>query len=322
MAAEPISSPANIVVAALYKFVALADYREIQPRLLDFCQQQGIKGTLLLATEGINGTIAGERAAIDRVLEHLRSDARLEDLEHKESFTDEMPFLRMKVKLKKEIVTLGVDGIDPTAAVGTYVEPKDWNDLISDPHVALVDTRNDYEYSIGTFKDAINPETESFREFPDYVKKTLDPKQHKKVAMFCTGGIRCEKATAYMLQQGYEEVYHLKGGILKYLEEIPREESLWQGECFVFDERVAVDHGLAEGSYDQCHACRHPISAEDKQSPEYQPGVSCPRCYGKRSSQQVASAAERQKQIELAKSRGQQHLGITMDKDKKKAGDC
>ena len=320
MTLEP-STTAAIVVAALYKFVKLPDYCEIQLRLLEFCQQQNIKGTLLLAEEGINGTIAGSREAIDRVLDYLHSDSRLADFEHKESCTDEIPFLRMKVKLKKEIVTLGVKGIDPSVMVGAYVNPQDWNQLISDPDVLLLDTRNEYECSIGSFKNAVNPRTESFRDFPNYVQRELQPSQHKKVAMFCTGGIRCEKATAYMLQQGFKEVYHLKGGILKYLEEIPREQSMWQGECFVFDERVAVDHGLIEGSYDQCHACRYPISETDKASPEYQAGVSCPLCYGKRSEEQVASAVERQKQIDLAKSRGQKHLGLTMEKDQKKVVD-
>ncbi len=301
----------TIVVAALYKFVSLPDYQQLQPDLLAFCQAQAVKGTLLLAEEGINGTIAGSRAGIDAVLAYLQADARLADLEHKESYTDEAPFLRMKVKLKKEIVTMGVSGISPTLQAGTYVEAKDWNALISDPDVLLIDTRNQYEVDIGTFKNAINPQTTNFREFPDYVSQTLDPAKHKKVAMFCTGGIRCEKSTAYLKNQGFAEVYHLKGGILKYLEEVPKEESLWQGECFVFDQRVAVDHGLAEGSYEQCFACRHPVSEADKASPEYEPGVSCPHCYAQKSDDQRARAAERHKQVQLSKARGEQHLGVT-----------
>ena len=215
----------------------------------------------------------------------------------------------MKVKLKKEIVTMGVEDIDPNKDVGTYVDAADWNALISDPDVILVDTRNHYEFEIGTFKGAIDPKTETFREFPAYAKANLDPQKHKKVAMFCTGGIRCEKSTAYMKQQGFDEVYHLKGGILKYLEDVPKEESLWEGECFVFDNRVAVNHALEKGSYDQCHACRFPITEEDKRSPMYQPGVSCPRCYESRSDKQISRFKERQKQMELARDRDESHIG-------------
>ena len=233
-----------IVVAALYKFVHLPDFAERREPILDYCVTQGIKGTILLAEEGINGTIAGSRAAIDAVLTFLRSDPRLTDLEHKESIADTHPFERMKVKLKQEIVPLGVPEIDPNQKVGTYVTPEEWNEIISDPDVVVIDTRNDYEVQIGTFKGAINPQTKAFREFPDYVRQHLDPSKHKKVAMFCTGGIRCEKASSFMLEEGFEEVYHLKGGILKYLEEVPTQKSLWEGECFVFDQRVAVRHGL------------------------------------------------------------------------------
>ncbi len=307
----------KIVVAALYKFVELEDYREIQPELLKHCEQYAVKGTILLAREGINGTIAGSRDAIDALLATLRTDPRLSDLTHKESYTDKIPFLRMKVRLKKEIVTMGVPDISPAEKAGTYVEPEDWNTLISDPEVLLIDTRNRYECDIGTFENAQNPQTDSFREFPDYVEKNLNPGTHKKIAMFCTGGIRCEKASAYMLSRGFEEVYHLRGGILKYLEKIKSEDSLWNGECFVFDDRVAVDHGLAEGSYEQCHACRHPISIEDKASEQYRPGVSCPHCYGKRSAAQVAGATERHKQMQLAKQRKQKHLGAVIERQKK-----
>lgn len=299
----------DIVVAALYKFVSLPDFREISGPLKAECEALGLKGTLLLAHEGINGTVAGTRAGIEGILAYLRADERLADLEHKESPSDDQPFYRMKVKLKQEIVTMGIEDIDPLRSVGTYVEPQDWNALISDPDVLVIDTRNHYEYAIGSFERAQDPETETFREFPRYVKDHLDPGQHKKVAMFCTGGIRCEKATAYMKEQGFEEVYHLQGGILKYLEEVPPEQSLWRGECFVFDNRVAVNHRLEPGSYDQCHGCRHPITEADKQSPQYMKGVSCPLCYDRLTEDQKTRFAERQKQIELARMRDQVHLG-------------
>ncbi|NIB44019.1 rhodanese-related sulfurtransferase [Pseudomaricurvus alkylphenolicus] len=299
----------QFVVAALYKFVSLPDFEAKREPLLAFCLEQGIKGTLLLASEGINGTVAGTREAIDRLLAYLKEDERLEDLSHKESFDAELPFYRMKVKLKKEIVTMGVEGIDPRDVVGTYVAPKDWNALISDPEVVLVDTRNDYEYELGTFEGAVNPDTRSFREFPQYVKDNLDPTRHKKVAMFCTGGIRCEKSTAYMKQQGFEEVYHLHGGILQYLEDVPSDESLWNGECYVFDNRVSVDHDLNPGSYDLCHGCREPITEEHKQSAQYIEGVACPRCYERQTPEQRARFMERQKQMELARGRNQVHIG-------------
>ncbi|QMS89258.1 rhodanese-related sulfurtransferase [Nostoc edaphicum CCNP1411] len=272
--------PENIqVVAALYKFVKLPDFAEKRAPLLSYCQAQDVKGTILLAQEGINGTIAGSRQSIDSVLWFLRSDPRLADLESKESYAETPPFERMKVRLKPEIVTLGLPEIDPNEQVGTYVSPQEWNDLISDPEVTVIDTRNDYEVNIGTFQGAENPQTGSFREFPDYVRHHLDPAKHTKVALFCTGGIRCEKASSFMLAQGFAEVYHLKGGILKYLEEVPAQESLWQGECFVFDERVAVSHGLEEGSCERCFCCGRPISEEDKVSPKYEQGISCPYCF-------------------------------------------
>jgi UPF0176 protein len=268
-----------------------------------------VRGTLLLANEGINGTIAGARIAINNVLTWLRNDPRLSDIDVKESFTDTLPFNRAKVKLKKEIVTMGVEGIDPKGAVGTYVNPKDWNSLISDPDVILVDTRNDYEFKVGTFRNAINPNTESFREFPNYVRENLDPIKHKKVAMFCTGGIRCEKSTAFLKKQGFDEVYHLKGGILKYLEEVPPEETLWEGECFVFDERVTVNLQLEKGNYDQCNACRLPITQEDKISKKYEQGVSCPNCFDKVTDIQKSRFMEREKQMMLARQRGEAHIG-------------
>lgn len=298
-----------IVVCALYQFVALPDYEALRQPLLDVMLAHHVKGTLLLANEGINGTIAGDRSGIDAVLAHLKQDERFQAIVYKESFDDTMPFYRSKVKLKKEIVTMGVEGIDPKHVVGTYVKPSEWNALISDPDVLLIDTRNDYEIGIGTFQGAINPNTKTFREFPDYVKTQLDPNRHKKVAMFCTGGIRCEKSTAYLKEQGFDDVYHLEGGILKYLEEVPEEQSLWQGECFVFDNRVAVNHQLEKGQYDQCHACRRPITEEDKQHQHYQPGVSCHHCYDEYSDEQRERFRQREQQMQLAKERGEAHLG-------------
>jgi UPF0176 protein len=309
----------QLVVAAVYKFVKLADSASLREPLLAQCDALGITGTLLLAEEGINGTIAGTRSGIDNILAYLRSDPRLGDLEHKESFAEHPPFYRMKVKLKKEIVTMGVPGIDPTERVGRYVKPEDWNALIRDPDVLLVDTRNDYEVDVGTFKGAVDPRITTFREFPDYVKRNFDPEKQPRVAMFCTGGIRCEKASAYMLQQGFPEVYHLQGGILKYLENIPAERSLWQGECFVFDQRVAVGHGLAPGHYELCYGCSRPITAEEKSSPKYQAGVSCPNCYDSLTPEKRAAALERQKQVELAKQRGETHIGKRRNKVAKAA---
>ena len=299
----------QIVVSALYHFVTLDNFRALRKPLYDFMVEHEIKGTLLLAQEGINGTVAGSRSAIDSLHQWLRADERLKELKSKESIDDSMPFYRTRVKLKKEIVTMGVTGIDPNRVVGTYVKAEDWNDLISDPEVTLIDTRKDYEVAIGTFKNAINPDTETFRQFPGYVKSNMDSTRHKKVAMFCTGGIRCEKSTAYLKEQGFEEVYHLQGGILKYLETVPEDESLWQGECFVFDNRVSVNHQLEKGSYDQCHACRLPITEADKKSEKYEPGVSCPACYDKKSEQQRKRFAERERQVQLARTRGEQHLG-------------
>lgn len=299
----------QFIIAAMYKFVRLPDYEKIQPKLLDFCREQNIKGTLLLAEEGINGTIAGTREGIDAVLAYLKKDERLTALEHKESISDELPFHRMKVKLKNEIVTMGQPNIKPIESQEVRVEPKDWNALISDPDVLVIDTRNEYEFQIGSFKNAISPDTTNFREFPDYVKQKLDPDKNKKVAMFCTGGIRCEKACAYMIEQGFDEVYQLNGGILKYLEEVSEDESLWEGECFVFDSRISVDHQLAEGSYDQCFACRRPISAEEKKLESYVIGVSCLRCIDETTEEQRENFAERQKQVELAERRNEQHIG-------------
>ena len=301
------------VVCALYRFVTLNDYESLQKPLQNFLHDHNLKGTLLLAHEGINGTVSGSPASIQALLSYFNNDPRLAGIDVKFSYDDTQPFYRAKVKLKKEIVTMGVEGIDPKQVVGTYVEPKDWNALILDPDVILVDTRNEYEVQIGTFKNALNPHTKSFREFPAYVKENLDPTKHKKVAMFCTGGIRCEKSTAYLKEQGFDEVYHLHGGILKYLEEVPQQDSLWEGECFVFDNRVTVNHALEKGIYDQCHACRMPITDEDKQHSHYQQGVSCHHCYGQKDAESIARFQEREKQIALAQQRGEQHIGADAD---------
>lgn len=298
-----------IVVSALYKFVSLENFEALKPPLLALMQSQGIKGTLLLAREGINGTVAGTASAIAELYAWFEKQPGLDNIAHKESRHEKAPFNRTRVKLKKEIVTLGVEGIDPARLAGTYVKPADWNQLISADDVTLIDTRNDYEVQIGTFKGAKNPVTQTFREFPDYVKNHLDPQKHKKVAMFCTGGIRCEKSTAYLKELGFEEVYHLAGGILKYLEEVPADQSLWEGECFVFDERVTVNHHLKKGRYDQCHACRMPISASDRESRAFIQGVSCPHCIDTHSDAQRERCQEREKQNQLAKARGESHIG-------------
>ncbi|MGI9250338.1 MAG: rhodanese-related sulfurtransferase [Pseudohongiellaceae bacterium] len=313
-----------IVVAALYRFVNFPEFADFREPLLTEMMAHEVRGTLLLAGEGINGTIAGSRTGVDAVLAFLGQDQRFANLETKESRVAQNPFYRAKVKLKKEIVTMGVAGIDPNHSAGTYVQPDEWNALISDPDVLLLDTRNEYEVKIGTFEGAVNPHTESFRQFPDYVKQHLTPTNEsqnkagttaetkakpKKIAMFCTGGIRCEKSTAYLKQQGFEDVYHLKGGILKYLQEVPQSESKWRGECFVFDNRVTVNHQLEQGSYDQCHACRMPISAADKASKHYRKGISCPHCHNKHNSTKQQRFAERQRQVELATMRGEDHIG-------------
>ncbi len=304
-----MSAMSKYVVAALYHFTKFADHKSLRAPLQAVCDAHGVKGSLLLAHEGINGTIAGTRAGIDAVLKAVRALPGCAELEHKESFASDMPFLRMKVKLKKEIVTLGVPSVDPTAHVGHYVDPQDWNDLITQDDVVVIDTRNDYEVEIGTFEGAVDPETKSFREFPDWWAKNKDRFHNKRVAMFCTGGIRCEKSTNYLLGEGIEDVYHLKGGILKYLEEVPAENSKWNGECFVFDSRVSVGHGLKEGDYELCYACRMPLAPEDFDRPEYEKGVSCHRCIDQTDEDRKTRFRERQKQVELAEKRGAKHIG-------------
>jgi len=299
----------KIVVAALYHFTKFADHESLQAPLLTLCRAQGIKGSLLLAFEGINGTIAGSRAGIDAVLAHLRALPGCADLEHKESFASDMPFNRMKVKLKKEIVTMGQPNVDPTVNVGNYVDAKDWNDLISQEDVVVIDTRNDYEVQIGTFEGAVDPETKSFGEFPAWWEANKDRFHNKRVAMFCTGGIRCEKSTNYLMNEGVDDVYHLKGGILKYLEEVPQENSKWDGECFVFDARVSVKHGLEEGKYDLCYACRMPLAPEDFKRPEFEKGVSCHQCIDTTDPERKERFRERQRQVELFEKRGKHHIG-------------
>lgn len=298
-----------LLVAALYKFAPFPEYEEWQQPLKALCIEQEVRGTLLLATEGINGTIAGPEAGVRKVVAHLQADARFAEMSIKWSHASSPPFLRMKVRCKREIVTMGVDAIDPNEIVGTYVQPQDWNSLIEDPEVVLIDTRNDYEVGIGTFRGAVNPELGSFREFPAWLRSRFEGQSKPKVAMFCTGGIRCEKSTAFLKGEGFPEVFHLEGGILKYLEEVPAGESLWEGECFVFDERVSVGHGLVEGNYDLCRACRNPIGDSDKRSAEYEPGVSCPHCFEHSTAEQKVRYGERARQIELAAGRGEEHLG-------------
>jgi UPF0176 protein len=305
---SPPSAP--FLVAALYRFARFDAYQDLRAPLAAFCCGRGIKGTLLLASEGINGTAAGSDAAIGELVAHLEAIPALHGLEIKYSRAAEMPFHRMKVRLKKEIVTMGVDGVDPLAGAGTYVEAADWNALISDPATVVIDTRNDYEVSLGTFRGALDPKTRSFTEFPAWAERNRETLSGRKVAMFCTGGIRCEKATAYMKSIGIDEVFHLRGGILKYLEEVKPAESLWDGECFVFDERVSVRHGLEVGEAALCRACRHPLTSADMAAPDYVEGVSCPHCRDHRSDEDRLRYAERHKQVALAAARGgKPHVG-------------
>ncbi|MEP5731472.1 MAG: rhodanese-related sulfurtransferase [Sulfitobacter sp.] len=290
-------------IAALYHFTRFPDPAALKPELLELCLSQNVKGTLLLATEGVNGTIAGPRAGIDAVISHLRDLQGCRALEWKESTSDTPPFPRMKVRIKREIVTMGQPDVDPASKVGNYVSPADWNELIQSPDVAVIDTRNDYEVAIGTFDGAVDPQTKSFGEFPEWWAKNKDRFHNKRIAMFCTGGIRCEKSTNFLLGQGVEDVFHLKGGILKYLEEVPQEKSTWKGDCFVFDARVSVGHGLQEGPHVLCHGCRQPILPEDMQRSEFEMGVSCHNCFDQTSEWDKDRFRERQKQIKLTEAR-------------------
>ena len=305
-----------ICVAALYKFNPIDDCAKIREPLASLCRAQGVKGTLLVAREGINGTIAGSDAAIKNVLDLICDLIGAPGLEVKFSRASLPPFRRMKVRIKREIVTMGEPDIDPLGSVGRYVRPEEWNDLIRDPATILIDTRNDYEVAVGTFQGALNPQTKSFREFPAWFRaereRLLGDGVAPKVAMFCTGGIRCEKSTAFLKAQGVNDVYHLQGGILKYLETVPREDSLWQGECFVFDERVTVGHGLAQGDYTLCRACRRPLNETDRQSELYEEGVSCSACHAERSDDQRASYRERHRQECMAAARGEAHVGAIL----------
>lgn len=309
----------QIIVSTFYKFVFLDNPREIQKLLLQCCNDYQVKGTILLAQEGINGTIAGSCEAINTIIDCLKHNPEFYGMEHKESVYKTVPFYRLKVKIKKEIVSMGVPDINPQRKVGKRVYTKNWNKLIEDPDVLVIDTRNQYEYEIGTFKNAVSPNTRSFNGFPDFVNQKLQNYKDKKIAMFCTGGIRCEKATSYLLDQGFEQVLHLDGGILKYLEKINPDENLWQGECFVFDNRVAVDKNLDRGRYEMCYGCRMPVSPEDKESPMYEDGISCPRCYGDLTEKKRQNLQERQFQINLAESRHEQHIGIPVEVKKLKA---
>ncbi|GMQ82116.1 MAG: rhodanese-related sulfurtransferase [Rhodothermia bacterium] len=313
---QPSTMP-QVVIGALYKFVQLTDTGALRAALHEVLDQHCIKGSILLAREGINGTVAGSRDGMDALLGWLSADGRFENLIYKESFAENNPFLRAKIKLKKEIVTIGIHDVDPLQTVGTYVDPEDWNALISDPDVVLVDARNEYEVRVGTFEGAVDPHTQSFTEFPEFLDEHLGTKKDVRVAMFCTGGIRCEKSTSYLKKKGLDEVYHLRGGILKYLETVPEAESMWQGECFVFDERVSVDHRLQAGTYDLCRACRMPIGENDQTSDDFELGVSCPHCINIKTEEDRKRYREREKQMNLASQRGQVHIGAETTKLRK-----
>jgi len=306
----PGDRAATVTIVAYYKFVPLPDYQERREPIRECCEANGVKGMILLAAEGINSTMAGPQEGVDAVLEFLQSDPAIGPLTVKSSYAAENPFHRLKVRLKKEIVCLGMPEVNPNNQVGEYVPPEKWNALISDPNLILVDTRNDYECELGTFQGAVDPRTKSFREFPEYVEKELSDKKDRPIAMFCTGGIRCEKSTAFLLQQGFQKVYHLQGGILNYLEKVDPAESMWQGDCFVFDKRVTVNHSLKPGAYASCYACRHAITAEDRASPHFVEGVSCPYCHESLTDEQRQKAAERQRQVEIHKKLNRPHLGL------------
>lgn len=302
----------GVAVLSFYKFVDLDGLTEIKASLLSFCEENGINGTFILASEGINATVAGPREGIDRLIGYLESDPRLSGAQYKLGYNDRSPFHRLKVKFKKELVPMGISGIKPQRLSGQRVPPERWNELVSRPDVLLIDARNDYENHVGTFRGAANPETAHFREFPEYVRENLDPRKHKEIAMFCTGGIRCEKATSYLLEKGFQRVYQLQGGVLSYLERVSNEQSLWEGECFVFDDRTSVDHDLAKGTWSTCRNCREPVSAQDRQSEEFREGICCPRCHVKLTPERISSLEERQKQMRLARERNRKHLGAVI----------
>lgn len=299
----------KLKIAAFYKFVPLAGLEALKAKILSLCNDEEILGTILLGHEGINGTVAGPPAGIDALIKNLQARPEFSDLAPKYADNETQPFLRMKVRLKKEIVTLGVKGVEPAKMTGPHIPSAEWNEVISDPETLVLDTRNKYETMIGTFKGALDPKLENFRDFPKFVEDNLDPKKHKKVAMFCTGGIRCEKASAYMIQKGFKDVVQLDGGILKYIEDMPEDESLWQGGCFVFDGRVGVDQDLSAGNWGMCPSCRNPLNPEDLKHPDFEEGVSCPGCRSSLTEKKLASSRERHKQIKLAKERGTKHLG-------------
>ena len=301
------------LIAALYHFVSLEKTKVWQKRFEQICAKHSLFGTILIASEGINGTIAGNHENVNDFVTWLHNQTEFKNVEIKYSQGNSCPFNRMKVRLKKEIVTMGKPQINPSKLKGVYIEPSDWNEFISSPEVLVIDTRNEYEVAIGKFKNAVSPKTNSFRDFPNWADKLAlseKSKKQRKIAMYCTGGIRCEKSTAYLKKLGFDEVYHLKGGILKYFEDVPSNDSLWQGECFVFDNRVSVDHSLQKGTYELCNACRHPLSEDDITSSSYQTGISCPHCISKTTTQQKERFKERQKQIKLAQKRGQKHIGV------------
>ena len=303
----------QVVVASLYRFVRVRNCTDLQAELRNLCQENGILGTVILSVEGINGTLAGPRAGVDRLRRWLNRDKCFVDAEYKEATTDSMPFYRLKVLIKDEIVTMGAAGVDVTREVGSYVSPRDWNSVIRDPEVVVVDCRNHFEIEVGRFEGSRDPQTVDFRDFPDFVRSTLDRSRHDKIALYCTGGIRCEKASSFMLGLGFHSVCQLRGGILSYLEQVPRPDSLWQGECFVFDQRVSVGHGLVAGSWVQCHGCKNPVSPEDQLSPRYVLGVACPNCEDRLTEERAANLAERSRQIALASKRGGRHLGFAQD---------
>ena len=307
-------------ISAFYKFFSVNQPSSLQKKILNKLSNLLIKGTILVSKEGINGTISSHNHYdLDRSINFLKTISGFDSFDVKYSFSDKDPFIRLKVKLKDEIVSIGDATIDPTKIVGEYVQPEDWNHLISQEDVLVLDTRNTYEVSIGTFEKSVQPKTTNFREFPDWLEslESSGIDKNKKVAMFCTGGIRCEKASSLMKAKGFSNIYHLQGGILNYMKKVDEKNSLWQGECFVFDDRVALNHNLEVGSYDMCHGCRMPITQEDKLKSEYERGVSCPNCFDKKTPDQKKRYADRQKQVDLAKLRNEKHIGAILQSNKK-----